>query len=102
MPDNEGNNTHQGSTPSTSNTEPPTINRVAVKVPPFWPDHAEIWLAQVEAQFAVAGISGDTSKFNTVIAAIESNVLVQISDAILNPPETDKYANLRKCIIERY
>lgn len=81
---------------------PTTINRVAVKVPPFWPDHAEIWLAQVEAQFAVAGILSDVSKFNTVVAAIESNVLVQISDAILNPPENDKYGNLKKCIVERY
>lgn len=53
------------------------VNRVAVKVPPFWPDHAEIWLAQVEAQFAVAGITSDTSKFNTVVAAIDSNVLVR-------------------------
>lgn len=87
---------------STSNDTNPIINRVAVKVPPFWPDHAEIWLAQVEAQFSIAGITGDASKYNTVVAAIESNVLVQISDAILNPPHDDKYENLKKCILERY
>lgn len=89
-------------TTQTSTVQPITINRVAVKVPPFWPDHAEIWLAQVEAQFAVSGITSDASKFSTVVAAIESNVLVQISDAVLNPPERGKYENLCKCIKERY
>ncbi|XP_037942366.1 uncharacterized protein LOC119675249 [Teleopsis dalmanni] len=31
-----------------------------------------------------------------------SNVLVQISDAVLNPPPEGKYSNLKKCILERY
>lgn len=37
-----------------------------------------------------------------MVAAIESGVLAQISDAILNPPEREKYDNLKACIIERY
>lgn len=37
------------------------------------------------------------SKFNT--AHIESNVLSQVSDAILNPPEENKYQHLKKQII---
>lgn len=78
------------------------VNRVAVKVPPFWAERPEIWFAQVEAQFGIAGITTDITKFNTVVAAIESNVLAQISDAILQPPETEKYEHLKKCIIERF
>lgn len=80
----------------------PVVSRVSVKVPPFWPDHAEIWLAQVESQFAVSGITQDASKFHTVVAAIDSNVVTQISDAVLNPPPDDKYGHLKKCILERY
>lgn len=104
---NNSNNTPAAASNNNNNATPnagtsQNVNRVAVKVPPFWPEHAEIWLAQVEAQFAVAGLTSDDSKFNTVVAAIESNVLVQISDAILNPPEKDKYGNLKKCIKERY
>ena len=80
----------------------PAVNRVSVKVPPFWPERPEIWFAQVEAQFSNAGINNDFSKFNTVVAAIESSVLAQISDAILSPPENHKYKNLKTCIIERF
>lgn len=78
------------------------VNRVSVKVPPFWPEQPEIWFAQVEAQFGISGINSDISRFNTVVAAIESGVLAQISDAILNPPEVGKYNHLKACIIERY
>lgn len=78
------------------------VSRVSVKVPPFWSDHPEIWFAQIEAQFVVSGIVADETKYSTVIAAIESQVLVQISDAVLKPPATGKYEFLKKCIIERF
>lgn len=78
------------------------VSRVSVKVPPFWSDHPEIWFAQIEAQFVIAGITGDDTKYNTVLAAIESNILAQISDAVLQPPRTDKFGHLKKCIIDRF
>ncbi|XP_037941993.1 uncharacterized protein LOC119674908 [Teleopsis dalmanni] len=56
----------------------------------------------IEAQFAVAAITSDITQFNTVVAAIESSVIADVSDAVLHPPETGSYANLKACIIERY
>lgn len=82
--------------------EEPSINRVSVKVPPFWDENPEIWFAQVEAQFANAGVIADLSRFNTVVAAIETKILTQITDAVLQPPETDKYLNLKTVLLERY
>ncbi|XP_037822633.1 uncharacterized protein LOC119611204 [Lucilia sericata] len=84
------------------NTNETSIQRVSVKVPPFWPERPEIWFAQVEAQFDMGNIVRDLSKFNTIVAAKESNVLAQISDAVLQPPDSGKYDNLKKCIIERF
>lgn len=79
-----------------------TINRVSVKVPPFWDENPEIWFAQVEAQFANAGVISDISKFNTVVAAIETKILTQITDAVLQPPDAGKYLNLKAVLLERY
>lgn len=76
------------------------VARVAMRVPPFWPDSPEIWFAQIEAQFSNSNITTDTSKFNTVVGNIESKVLTQVSDAVLNPPAEEKYISLKKAIIE--
>ncbi|XP_036317848.1 uncharacterized protein LOC118732849, partial [Rhagoletis pomonella] len=104
MVNQEDNEASTGAGPSAAATSEKAmmVNKVSVKVPPFWPEHPEIWFAQVEAQFSVAGVSTDSSKFNTVVAAVESNVLAQISDAILNPPDNGKYDNLKRRIIDRY
>ena len=34
-----------------------------VKVPAFWPDSAEAWFVQVEAQFALKGVTPSSTKF---------------------------------------
>ncbi|XP_044573963.1 uncharacterized protein LOC123258151 [Drosophila ananassae] len=78
------------------------INRVAVKIPPFWTEHPELWLSQIEAQFVLAGITTDDTIFNTILASIEAPVLARIADAIVNQPGTGKYENLKSCILERF
>lgn len=78
------------------------IQKIGIKVPPFWHDCPEIWFAQIEAQFSVGKITSDNAKFNTIVASIESKILCQVSDAVLNPPGTDKYNNLKSLIISRY
>lgn len=72
------------------------IQKIGIKVPPFWHDCPEIWFAQIEAQFSVGKITSDNAKFNTIVASIESKILCQVSDAVLNPPNSDKYNNIKK------
>lgn len=79
-----------------------SIGRVAVKVPPLWCERPDLWFMQIEAQFANSGITGDSTKFNTIVAAIEYNVLLQVTDAVLRPPENDKYENLKQEILKRF
>ncbi|KAL7724971.1 hypothetical protein ACLKA6_009760 [Drosophila palustris] len=79
-----------------------TVNRLAVKVPPFWAERPEIWFAQIESQFCIAGITADKTKFHTVVASMESSVISQITDAVLNPPAVDMYGKLKLNIIERF
>src|SRR5215510_12239114 len=47
------------------------IHRPAVRLPPFWPDKPGLWFAQVEAQFHLAAVTSETTKFNYVISQLE-------------------------------
>lgn len=72
---------------------------MSFKVPPFWRSNPGLWFAQIEAQFATAHIATDAAKYNTVVAAIESVVLAQVSDIILGPVEGQSYENLKKRLV---
>ncbi|XP_036347692.1 uncharacterized protein LOC118757068 [Rhagoletis pomonella] len=88
-----------GTQPAREATE---LAKVSVKIPPFWHAKPELWLAKVESQFIAAGITNDKTKYHTVVAAMESNVLAQISDIILNPPSSDMYQTLKERLITQF
>ena len=83
-----------------SSQVPSSISGVSVVPPPFWKPEPALWFAQVEAQFEIAGITTDSTKFNHVISAIESDVLASVSDLILQPNDGDKYATLKQRLID--
>lgn len=72
----------------------------AVKLPPFWKNNPALWFCQVESQFEVAGIRTDATKFNYIVGKVESNVLSQVSDIILNRPEANMYTTLKNRILQ--
>ncbi|XP_036340727.1 uncharacterized protein LOC118750097 [Rhagoletis pomonella] len=78
------------------------LNRVSAKLPPFWNANPEIWFAQVEAQFIVAGITIDDTKFNHVIGNIDGKILARVSDVVVAPPATDKYSALKAPILAAF
>lgn len=82
-----------------ADADPEATGRVSFKVPPFWRSNPGLWFAQIEAQFATARITTDMAKYNTVVAAIESAVLVQVSDIILGPAEGQNYDNLKDRLV---
>ncbi|XP_028158714.1 uncharacterized protein LOC114351635 [Ostrinia furnacalis] len=77
------------------------VCRVSVKLPPFWTDRPAIWFAQAEAQFHLAGITADSTKFCHVIATIDQRVIGEIEDIVMNPPEENKYGKLKEELIRR-
>lgn len=77
------------------------LAKVGVRVPPFCPDDPALWFAQIEGQFALAGISADTTKFYYVSAQLEHQYAMEVKDVITNPPADDKYGKLKAELIKR-
>lgn len=78
-----------------------TVNRVAVRLPPFWPEDPEVWFVQAEAQFQISGIKEDTTKFYHVISQLDQRYIREIKDIVRNPPPNNKYEKLKQELTKR-
>lgn len=81
--------------------DPPEVLRVAVRVPPFWPEEPALWFAQVESQFVLSKITTDETKFCYLVAQLDHQYAAEVKDVITNPPATDKYVKLKSELIKR-
>jgi hypothetical protein len=50
---------------------PAEVLRLAVRLPPFWAKRQAMWFAQVEAQFFLAGVNREKTKFLSVISQMD-------------------------------
>jgi len=80
---------------STRPEQPPdssfTLNRVGIRVPPFWPEKPASRFAQIEGQFALANVTQDATKFYYVISHLDNKYAAEVEDVITNPPPTCRY-----------
>ena len=58
------------------------VHRVAVRLPPFWPERPAIWFAQAEAQFELAVITRQRTKFNHVVSQLNQQQAPKVKDII--------------------
>ena len=72
----------------------PELCRVAVRLPPFWPDRPAIWFAQAESQFELAAITRQRTKFNYVVSQLNQQQASEVEDIIIAPPEQEPYDRL--------
>lgn len=80
----------------------PNINAVSVKLSAFWPDKPHLWFAQAEAQFEIAGISKDSTKYGHLLSILDARLADEVEDIIANPPAEDKYEHLKSELIKRF
>lgn len=79
----------------------PQVNRVAVKLPPFWADKPAVWFAQAEAQFKIAGITSDDTRFNYIVGNLDQRLAGEIEDIMTKPPDQNKYEKIKEELIRR-
>ncbi|XP_050440416.1 uncharacterized protein LOC126845659 [Adelges cooleyi] len=68
----------------------PHVFRVGIKIPPFWPEDPAVWFAQLEAQFTLANITQDSTKYYHAISQPDGPVIKEVKDIVSNTPETVK------------
>ncbi|GFR08056.1 transposon Ty3-I Gag-Pol polyprotein [Trichonephila clavata] len=83
-------------------TNQTNVKKETLKATALWKANLALWFVQLEAQFALAGITADDTKFNHVISAIDSGILNSVCDIILKPPDADKYSTLKNRLIESH
>ena len=49
---------------------PTVAASIALKLPVFWPEAAEVWFAQADAQFAIKNITVSKTKFYHAVASL--------------------------------
>ena len=76
------------------------LYRVAVRFPPFWTDRPALWFAQAEAQFDLAGITRQRTKFNHVVSQLHQKHAAEVED-IRSPPEHEPYDRLKAELVSR-
>lgn len=87
---------------SSKNTfTPHDIYRVGVRPPPFWPEEPAVWFAQLEGNFALAGIRDDDTKYYYVQSTLEHRYAAEVKDIIVSPPARDKYDKIKSELIKR-
>lgn len=80
----------------------PQVMAVSVKLSEFWRDNPKIWFTQAEAQFDIAGITQDATKYGHVLSKLDARLADEVEDIISNPPPSDKYQHLKTELIKRF
>ena len=83
-------------------TLPPTVPMAPMKLPAFWPDAAEVWFAQADAQFGIKAMTVLKTKFYHAVAVLPQKVAAQILDLIRAPPARTPYEVLKDRLITLY
>jgi hypothetical protein len=66
---------------------PAEIFRVAVWLPPFWAKRPAMWFTQAGAEFALASISSEKTKFYNMISQLGHWYAEEVEDIITSLPE---------------
>jgi hypothetical protein len=85
----------------TTTTTSSEVARVAVRLPPFWPERPDVWFSQADSQFAIAGITSEMTKFHYVVSQLEQKYAAEVDDLITSPPQNQPYTTLRSTLLTR-
>ncbi|KAL0831039.1 hypothetical protein ABMA28_001922 [Loxostege sticticalis] len=98
--------------PPPADLPPPTTSTVKVeddvsvisvssRIPEFWTDQPRVWYIRAEAVITPQKIS-DEAKFHLIVSKLGKDVIQQVTDLLIKPPETNKYETLKARLLAIY
>lgn len=85
----------------TSSAAQGDVAALSLKLPQYWPEDPQLWLAQVNSRFAVARITSQSQKFNHLVSALPPEIATELRDLIVSPPATAPFDTLTSELIKR-
>ena len=77
-------------------------NAVAVKLPEFYKSNPDMWFASAEAQFILANITEESTKYYNVIKRLDESVAVAVSKYTSKIPAAAPYTKLKAALIKHF
>lgn len=78
------------------------VEKIGMKVPQFSSANVKLYFAQLEANFAIANVTEEKTKFSYLVAAIDAEYLKYVSDVVFTPPTQNPYSVLKDKLVEQF
>lgn len=77
------------------------VNRIGAKLPALWTERPDLWFKHVEAQFNLAKVTTEETKFHHVVASLDQQQAIKVCEIISNPPTTNQYQELKNELLKK-
>ena len=84
---------------NSSQADAAAVSAVSVKLPEFWPEDPEVWFIRVEAQLRSRSVTQDQTKFDYVVASLDSSTAAEVKVVLLHPPAANKYDAIKEALL---
>ncbi|XP_054929044.1 uncharacterized protein [Dermacentor andersoni] len=79
----------------------PSCSAIAVCLPQYWDQHPSTWFLQAEAEFQVACIHSQASKFHYAVAALSPAAIDEVADLLNFPLPATAYDDFKAALLQR-
>ena len=79
-----------------------TVQTVSVKLPAFNSKRPGVWLQQVEAEFDVAGVTREETKYSHVVRSLPTEAANRLGRVINPRPTTNPYTTVKEAILRKF
>lgn len=80
---------------------PPPPARAPPRLPPFSAERPALWFAQVDGVLGLAGFADEDTKYQLVVAQLETRYAAEVEDLILRKPAERPFTALKDALVSR-